>query len=78
MRGDIIGHKVNFPGFEIFESIKKELQKKPYNDFFFNLDSIDIQSYEKDPFTLDNIHYKEWFSKDISNEIYERIFTLKI
>ena len=77
MRGDIIGHKVNFPGFEIFESIKKELQKKPYNDFFFNLDSIDIQSYEKDPFTLDNIHYKEWFSKDISNEIYERIFTLK-
>mgnify|MGYP001365332424 CR=1 FL=1 len=74
MRGDIIGHKVIFPGFEIFEIIKKELQKPPYNKFFFNLNSLDTLSIKKDPFTLDNIHYKDWFSKEISNTIYERIF----
>lgn len=72
MQNQIRGHDFRVKIDKIYDKVKNEIQKKPFNYYFFSLDHI-FDNYKSDPYTDDNIHFTETASKIISQNIYEKV-----
>ena len=71
MRGDGNGFDYIFDGRKFFNLIRTKISEMPYKNFFYNIPFSEETEVKRDGFTLDNIHYKEWFSSYIADEIYK-------
>ena len=74
MRKDIKGHDSVFDGFKIFDEISQEIQKPPFSNFFYKIEFPNSKIMKKDPFTADNIHYYEFASYFIAEQMIEKIY----
>tara|TARA_B100000686_G_scaffold306219_1_gene345454 strand:+ start:9751 stop:11730 length:1980 start_codon:yes stop_codon:yes gene_type:complete len=71
MRDDGNGFDYIFEGRKFFDLIRKKILETPYKNFFYNIPFSEENEVKRDGFTSDNIHYKEWFSGYIADEIYK-------
>jgi hypothetical protein len=71
MRDDGNGFDYIFEGRKFFDLTRKKILEVPYKDFFYNIPFSEEVEVNRDGFTSDNIHYKEWFSGYIADEIYK-------
>ena len=74
MRSDIKGHDFTFDGIGIFDEIEERIKEEPFAAFFFKIEFPDKSIINEDPFMTDNIHYKEFGSIYIANEIFNKIY----
>lgn len=77
MRKDIKGHDYKFDGIGIFSEISQEIKNPPFSNFFFKIEFPDSSIMKEDPFIADNIHYYEFGSYFIAEEMLEKIHDRK-